>query len=589
MTNQSYMAYHGQTFFPDWDAHLRRAHQAGRPFRMIKYFHPEAYNQAQAVSPGIKFIYRNYADEDHQGAWIDQAGQGPAQADAAADAYILRFKDSVNQHMGTDNNGLKFVESLNEDWPTGDPAKLAKMIAFEFGFMRRLPVHCPGCLPVIFCAAIGNPDHPDAPTLLPMAAECARIGGAMGYHAYTSVYRGQDWIESEAHRYDLHMRWADSFDEYFVSQGVRVNWMLGEGGPIKSNPDGYGPVPRPGWKHPDTLNSSLPAFIDHIRRLDLVLNSSRAAQEGRLFGLALFTNPAGNWPTFEVPAADVADYVAAADLPVIAPPPPEEPMKELLHEIIVNGVDADTNLIEIEIITNGERQGLMGTTLPNAISGLVLSQYRQTEAPPVPNVYRPLGCDVSHWQGAINFNTMKAAGAHYVFIKATEGTTLTDSRLVTNFGGAGEAGLLRGLYHFYRFNRDAVEQADYFIAQTGGEFGELGPVVDVEDTNTRASRDALRAFLDRIESQTGQKCIIYTGSWYWTPRLHGTTWANQYRLWEAEYRQPGADDGPVIDSDWPTWAFWQYSNAGDGRHYGASSDAIDLNIYNGWLSELAAG
>lgn len=35
----------------------------------------------------------------------------------------------------------------------------------------------------------------------------------------------------------------------------------------------------------------------------------------------------------------------------------------------------------------------------------------------------PQGIDVSHYQGTINWNTVKANGVAFVFIKATEGTS----------------------------------------------------------------------------------------------------------------------------------------------------------------------
>lgn len=35
----------------------------------------------------------------------------------------------------------------------------------------------------------------------------------------------------------------------------------------------------------------------------------------------------------------------------------------------------------------------------------------------------PQGIDVSHWQGTINWNTVKANGVSFVYIKATEGTS----------------------------------------------------------------------------------------------------------------------------------------------------------------------
>lgn len=35
----------------------------------------------------------------------------------------------------------------------------------------------------------------------------------------------------------------------------------------------------------------------------------------------------------------------------------------------------------------------------------------------------PKGIDISHFQGTVNFNTAKANGVEFVYIKATEGTS----------------------------------------------------------------------------------------------------------------------------------------------------------------------
>ena len=41
----------------------------------------------------------------------------------------------------------------------------------------------------------------------------------------------------------------------------------------------------------------------------------------------------------------------------------------------------------------------------------------------------PQGVDISHYQGTVNFNTLKANGLSFVYIKATEGTSKSPSRL----------------------------------------------------------------------------------------------------------------------------------------------------------------
>ena len=54
------------------------------------------------------------------------------------------------------------------------------------------------------------------------------------------------------------------------------------------------------------------------------------------------------------------------------------------------------------------------------------------------------GIDVSHYQGSINFSSVKSCGANYVFAKATEGTTYTDPNFGTYMSNGKGAGLQMG-------------------------------------------------------------------------------------------------------------------------------------------------
>lgn len=109
---------------------------------------------------------------------------------------------------------------------------------------------------------------------------------------------------------------------------------------------------------------------------------------------------------------------------------------------------------------------------------------------------------MSHYQGTINWNTVKANGVQFVYIKATEGTgqsgrqtaeTLCSQRpsrlpgpavlccewsrsldsIIThaeqNYDGATNVGILRGGYHFAHPDESSgATQANYFLAHGGG-------------------------------------------------------------------------------------------------------------------------
>lgn len=192
------------------------------------------------------------------------------------------------------------------------------------------------------------------------------------------------------------------------------------------------------------------------------------------------------------------------------------------------------------------------------------------------------GIDVSHWQGAIDWDAVAGDGVEFAFIKATEGGDYTDPRFAANWAGARQAGVLRGAYHFFRPQTDAMAQAAHFLRTVQLEPGDLPPVLDVEVTDGR-SLDAVaagvRTWLQEVERATGRRPIIYTRASFWTAQMGGGF--GGYPLWVAHYGVAA----PNIPSGWSAWTFWQHSDAGrvDGIAGG-----VDLNWFNGGRAELDA-
>jgi GH25 family lysozyme M1 (1,4-beta-N-acetylmuramidase) len=196
---------------------------------------------------------------------------------------------------------------------------------------------------------------------------------------------------------------------------------------------------------------------------------------------------------------------------------------------------------------------------------------------------RAPGIDVSHYQGAIDWNKVKQDGQSFAFIKATEAANFKDQRFIENWNNAKVFGLLRGAYHFYRFNTSPQAQAQWFLAALGSDHGELPPVVDVEDTATAPNATALKTFIDLISTAIGRKPIIYTASWWWNNTRWGSpiTWAKDYDLWVANYNVAA----PTLPTDWTAWKFWQKSSTGSVNGIAGN---VDLDQFNGALSDLKA-
>ena len=91
------------------------------------------------------------------------------------------------------------------------------------------------------------------------------------------------------------------------------------------------------------------------------------------------------------------------------------------------------------------------------------------------------GIDVSHWQGDLTkawWSAAYAEGYRFVFLKATEGRNLRDSKYEGNKANAQEAGFKIGAYHFARPQFGGAEQAEFFIGVAGDL--DIGGVWDLE-------------------------------------------------------------------------------------------------------------
>lgn len=194
----------------------------------------------------------------------------------------------------------------------------------------------------------------------------------------------------------------------------------------------------------------------------------------------------------------------------------------------------------------------------------------------------PAGIDVSHWQGTIDWNAVAANGVEFAFIKATEGGDYVDPRFAANWDGARQAGVVRGAYHFFRPQTDAVAQAAHFLATVHLSPGDLPPVLDVEVTDGRSAdvvAEGVRTWLREVERATGRRPIVYTRASFWTAQVGGGL--GGYPLWVAHY----GVSSPNIPGGWSGWTFWQHSDA--GRVNGIGGD-VDLNWFNGGRAELDA-
>ena len=215
-----------------------------------------------------------------------------------------------------------------------------------------------------------------------------------------------------------------------------------------------------------------------------------------------------------------------------------------------------------------------------AIYALVKRKRAEVSSVPMPKdcpVADPSqGIDVSYYQGDITWPRVKRAGIEFAFIRAADGTDLIDPMFQANWGGAGNAGIPRGAYQYFRADQDPVKQADVLIGllRTHGA-GELPPVIDVEDTAglpLQTVAENARAWIERVRKELKVEPIVYTNPGMWITR--GAPEIASQTLWVAHY----TTTCPSIPSPWKLWRIWQYTD--NGRVDGIDG-VVDLDVLDG--------
>ena len=194
--------------------------------------------------------------------------------------------------------------------------------------------------------------------------------------------------------------------------------------------------------------------------------------------------------------------------------------------------------------------------------------------------YPVRGIDVSNHQKVVDWEAVaREPGVDFAFLKATEGDDYRDRYFASNWKAAGESGILRGAYHFFTTASSGARQAANFIAVVPVEPGSLPPVVDIETGGIAPEdfRRELQAYLDLVETNYGQKPILYTVYALYDEYLEGGF--EGYPVWIRDIVKP-----PALG--WSgEWLFWQYGNR--GRVAGIAG-YVDRNAFAGSREELEA-
>lgn len=188
------------------------------------------------------------------------------------------------------------------------------------------------------------------------------------------------------------------------------------------------------------------------------------------------------------------------------------------------------------------------------------------------------GLDVSRHQDNINWEkVVEHEKPYFVFIKATEGTMITDPTYDRHRKELEKAGIPWGAYHFFGHRTPGKEQARNFIKTAKLARGNLIPVLDIEwhrfmKDPERSVREA-KAFCNEINRYYGTNPIIYCSTNFYESYLKHDFKPGKYILWIADYRGcPGLD-----------WQLWQHT---DSHRIKGIRGKVDRNVFAGSEQEF---
>ena len=187
------------------------------------------------------------------------------------------------------------------------------------------------------------------------------------------------------------------------------------------------------------------------------------------------------------------------------------------------------------------------------------------------------GIDLSHHQGSIDWEKLSVQKPHFMFLKATEGTTHIDTKYHQVKRMARRHSIITGSYHFFNFNKDGRTQAHFFCLVADIGKGELPPVLDLETNGLNMpSKEIVSVeiaeFIETVEAKTGVKPIIYCNKRFYNTYLKNDL-MRDCKLWICDYKRE-----PDLD-----WNFWQKT---DKHKLPGIKGFVDLNFFNGPREEL---
>lgn len=197
------------------------------------------------------------------------------------------------------------------------------------------------------------------------------------------------------------------------------------------------------------------------------------------------------------------------------------------------------------------------------------------------------GPDVASWQGSVDWQSVRNAGASFGITKVTEGVNYVNPFAARAWDRMLDVGLVAIQYHYARpAINTARSEAEWFLAQMHEVINGDCVALDIEPTvgDSPINNGALwaRTWVNIVSQELGFQPFIYSNPSF--IREQGfdafTPLGKNNGLWLASWQE----SMPQAPPPWSTVALWQFTAS--GRVPGINGD-VDLNIFNGTVEQLS--
>jgi lysozyme len=197
------------------------------------------------------------------------------------------------------------------------------------------------------------------------------------------------------------------------------------------------------------------------------------------------------------------------------------------------------------------------------------------------------GFDLSAHMKAIPYRSLRQHSVDFVYLRATRGSSSHEADFPEAWHNLSKCDVARGVIHDFRPDHAVDKQIANVMKHTGGQFGELPAVVDVERAHgtkrhrCEVSLPKLMEFIEALEQQSKHTVVLKTSGEFWNAHYDCAASRDSTvdatitdrPLWVVDPDKAS----PQLPNQWSDWALWQRSSKGRlGR-----DEKVAVDTFNG--------